>query len=107
MRIQRNILHCIHSTDSFRREGTEFNVCVCVCVYIYIYIYMELLQLIKLCRGAILVQNCLQGDAILPLLLNVSFEYSIRKTREDWSRMEDYFLFWDKIQVPCTKGQGH
>jgi len=69
-------------------------VCVCVCVYIYIYtyIYMELLQLVKLCGGnlscAILVQNCLQGDAILPLLLNVSFEYSIRKAKEGQGRLE-------------------
>jgi len=53
---------------------------------------MELVQLIKLCGGnlsyAILVQNCLQGDAILPLLLNVSFEYLIRKAKEDQGRLE-------------------
>ena len=53
---------------------------------------MELLPLIKLCGGnlscAILVQNCLQGDAILLLLLNVSFEYLIRKAKEDQGRLE-------------------
>jgi len=53
---------------------------------------MELLMLVKLCGGnlscAILFRNCLQGDAILPLLLNISFEYSIRKDKEDQGRME-------------------
>jgi hypothetical protein len=53
---------------------------------------MELLMLMKLCGGnmscAILVQNCLQEDAILPLLLNVSFKYSIRKGKEHQGRME-------------------
>jgi hypothetical protein len=53
---------------------------------------MELLRLITLCRGklscAVLVQNCLQGDGILPLLFNVAFEYSIRKAKEDKGRLE-------------------
>jgi hypothetical protein len=37
---------------------------------------------------AILIKNCLQGDAILPLLLNVSFEYLIRNAKEDQGRLE-------------------
>jgi hypothetical protein len=36
------------------------------------------------------IQNCLQGDAILPLLFNIALEYSIRKVKEeeDQGRLE-------------------
>jgi hypothetical protein len=53
---------------------------------------MGLLRLIKLCGGnlscAIVVQNGLQGDAILLLLLNIFFKYSIRKAKENQGRLE-------------------
>jgi hypothetical protein len=53
---------------------------------------MKLLRLITLCGGnlpcAALLQNCLQGGGILPLLFNVAVEYSIRKAKEDQGRLE-------------------